>query len=41
MNVNDLINSFKVNTFLPILIERNLLSGMVENKWGRILIVAV
>ena len=37
MNVNDLINTFKVNTFLPILIERNLLSGMVENKWGRIL----
>ena len=36
-NINDLVNTFKVNTFLPILIERNLLSGMVKNKWGRIL----
>ena len=37
MNINDLINTFKVNTFLPILIERNLLHGMIKNKWGRIL----
>ena len=37
MNINDLINTFKVNTFLPTLIERNLLHGMIKNKWGRIL----
>jgi len=37
MNINDLVNTFKVNTFLPILIQRDLLSKMIKNKWGRIL----
>ena len=36
-NLNDLIDTFKVNTFIPILIQRNLLSNMIKNKWGRIL----
>ena len=36
-NLNDLIETFKVNTFIPILIQRNLLKNMIKNKWGRIL----
>ena len=37
MDIDDLSITFKVNTFIPLLIQRNILTNMIKQKWGRIL----
>ena len=37
MKINDLLDSLKVNSVIPILIQRNLLQSMIKKRWGRIL----
>ena len=37
LKYNDINETFKINTFIPILIQKNIMKRMIKNKWGRIL----
>jgi 3-oxoacyl-[acyl-carrier protein] reductase len=37
MEIGDLHQTFQVNTFVPLLIQRNILNSMIKQNWGRIL----
>jgi 3-oxoacyl-[acyl-carrier protein] reductase len=37
LKYKDINESFKINTFIPILIQKNIMKQMIKNKWGRIL----
>lgn len=37
LKYNVINESFKINTFIPILIQKNVMKQMIKNKWGRIL----